>query len=129
MAGQGHFHWNELMTWDLEKAKAFYGATLGWTFSDMPMPGGFTYTLAKAGETVVGGMMQMTEEMGFAGLPEHWFAYIEVDDVDDCLSKAAAAGGHIARPAFDVEGVGRIGILHDANKAGIGLITPTSQDE
>jgi uncharacterized protein len=39
MAAHGTFNWNELMTRDVAKAKAFYGATLGWTFSDMPMQG------------------------------------------------------------------------------------------
>ena len=40
MADHGTFYWNELMTRDAEKAKAFYGATLGWTFDAMPMPEG-----------------------------------------------------------------------------------------
>ena len=46
MAAHGTFNWNELMTHDVAKAKAFYGATLGWTFSDMPMQAGGVYTLA-----------------------------------------------------------------------------------
>jgi predicted enzyme related to lactoylglutathione lyase len=32
MASHGHFHWNELMTKDAERAKRFYGGTIGWTF-------------------------------------------------------------------------------------------------
>jgi predicted enzyme related to lactoylglutathione lyase len=39
----GSFHWNELLTRDPEKAKKFYGGTIGWTFGGMPMPDG-TYT-------------------------------------------------------------------------------------
>ncbi len=35
MAEHGTFCWNELMTRDAEKAKAFYAATLGWTFAAM----------------------------------------------------------------------------------------------
>ena len=34
----GSFYWNELMTRDAEKAKKFYGDTIGWTFEAMPMP-------------------------------------------------------------------------------------------
>ena len=45
----GHFHWNELMTRDVEKAKKFYADTMGWTFDAMPMPDGGTYSLAMAG--------------------------------------------------------------------------------
>ena len=36
----GHFYWNELMTRDAEKAKKFYGNTVGWTFEAMTMPDG-----------------------------------------------------------------------------------------
>ncbi len=36
----GHFYWNELMTRDADKAKKFYGASVGWTFEAMPMPDG-----------------------------------------------------------------------------------------
>ncbi len=28
----GNFYWNELMTRDAEKAKKFYGDTIGWKF-------------------------------------------------------------------------------------------------
>ena len=127
MAGHGIFHWNELMTWDVEKAKAFYGATLGWTFEAMPMPGGFTYTVAKCGDKFAGGMMEMSKEMGFDGVPENWFAYVEVDDVDACVTKVEASGGSVVRPGFDIEGVGRIAIIRDTNNASIGLITPENR--
>ena len=36
----GTFCWNELMTHDAEKAKAFYSKTVGWAFDAMPMVGG-----------------------------------------------------------------------------------------
>ena len=40
MTEHGHFHWNELTTRDIERAKKFYADTLGWTFESMPMPEG-----------------------------------------------------------------------------------------
>ena len=51
----GNFYWNELMTRDVEKAKKFYGDTIGWTFDAMPMPDG-TYWVAKMGDKPVGGL-------------------------------------------------------------------------
>ena len=60
MAENGTFYWNELMTNDLDRAKAFYGAALGWTFEAMPMPEGSTYWVAKQGDRPVGGLMDMT---------------------------------------------------------------------
>ena len=126
MGGHGTFHWNELMTRDVEKSKAFFGATLGWTFDEMPMPMGFNYTLAKSGDTIVGGMMPMQGEQ-FEGHPERWVSYIEVDNVDARVAKVEAAGGTVLSPGFDVEGVGRIAIIQDASGVMIGLITPAAQ--
>ncbi len=125
--GHGRFHWNELMTRDVEKAKAFYGDCLGWTFDGMPMPDG-TYWIIKAGDDFAGGMMEMTPERGIPDdAPVTWMSYIEVDDIDARLEKVAAAGGKIARPAFDVPGVGRIAMVEDATGAMIGWITPAEQ--
>ncbi len=127
MPGHGSFHWNELMTHDVEKAKTFYGDCLDWTFEGMPMPDG-TYWIIHSGEAFVGGMMEMSESRGFPDdAPTHWMSYIEVDDIDARLKKVADAGGEIMRPAFDVPGVGRIALLRDAVGAMIGWITPAQQ--
>jgi predicted enzyme related to lactoylglutathione lyase len=47
----GNFAWHELYTRDVEAAKAFHAATVGWTFEGMPMPEqNRTYWVAKAGD-------------------------------------------------------------------------------
>ena len=45
MAAHGHFHWNELMTRDIDRAKKFYADTLGWTYEAMQSLDGSTYWL------------------------------------------------------------------------------------
>ena len=115
MTDHGHFHWNELTTRNVAKAKEFYGKTLDWTFEDMAMPDG-TYTLCKSGDAMVGGMFEMQGPQ-FDGMPEQWFACIAVDDVDARLAKLTAEGGAIHRPPFEVPGVGRIAIVGDPNGA------------
>lgn len=122
MSLHGIFHWNELMTRDVEKAKDFYGKTLGWTVDEMDMGGGMTYYMWKNGDQMVGGMMGMGPEMD--GIPEHWFAYIAVDDVDARLKKVKAEGGTVVREPFDVPGVGRIAILQAPGGAAQGWMTP-----
>ena len=119
----GHFYWNELMTRDAEKAKKFYGTTIGWTFEAMPMPDGGTYWVAKMGDQYVGGLFPLTSPQ-FDGVPESWMAYLAVDDVDARVKKAVAAGAKLMRPIFDIKGVGRIAILTEPGGAGIGWITP-----
>ncbi|MBM3524186.1 MAG: VOC family protein [Alphaproteobacteria bacterium] len=121
----GTFAWNELMTGDVERAKAFYSASLGWTFERFP-GGDMVYWVAKAGDKPVGGVMAM-EGAAPPGTPPHWFAYIEVDNVDKRVAKVAAAGGKVLRPCFDVPGVGRIAIVQDATGAAIGWITSAAR--
>ena len=125
MTAHGNFHWNELMTRDVEKAKKFYGSTIGWTFDGMPMPTG-TYWVAMMGDKPVGGLFALSSPQ-FDGVPESWMAYLAVDDVDARVAKATAAGAKLMRPIFDVPGVGRIAILTEPGGAGIGWMTPVNR--
>ena len=122
----GKVWWNELNTRDVEGAKAYYAATLGWSFDTMPMPEtGGDYTVAKMGDQMVGGMFDITGMPGMDEVPPHWFTYFAVDDVDAAAAATEAAGGSIQRPSFDVEGVGRIAIVQDPTGAMLGLMTPS----
>ena len=121
----GKFHWNELMTRDVVRAKKFYAETLGWSFDPMPMPSGSTYWIAKMGDEFVGGIFDIRGP-DYAGVPEGWMPYIAVDDVDARAKKAVSAGAKIMKPAFDVPNVGRIVILQEPGGAGIGWITPAN---
>jgi len=119
----GHFYWNEFLARDIDRAKKFYGENIGWTFESMPMPDGNTYWVAKQSGEPVGGMFVMNLP---DHVPEHWFSYIAVDDVDTRTKKAQAAGAKLMRPIFDVPGVGRIAILEQPGGAGVGWMTPVS---
>jgi len=125
MASHGHFHWNELLTRDAERAKKFYAQTVGWTFDAMAMPEGATYWVAKMGDKPVGGIFP-TNRPGFEQVPEAWMSYLAVDDVDARVEKAKVAGAKLMRPIFDIANVGRIAILTEPGGAGIGWITPAS---
>jgi predicted enzyme related to lactoylglutathione lyase len=128
MTPHGQFYWNELMTRDPASAKRFYGETLGWTFDDMPMPDGTTYSVAKAGGQNAGGIFDATAHLD-ADAPESWMAYIAVDDVDAAIEAARARGATILREPFDVPGVGRIAMLTDPHGAAMGWMTPAPAPE
>jgi predicted enzyme related to lactoylglutathione lyase len=125
MTEHGAVHWNELNTRNVSKAKEFYKKTLGWNYDDMPMGGGMpgTYTIIKSGDKMVGGMFEMNGPM-FEGIPENWFTYFAVDDIDKMLKKVKDAGGMVIRDPFDVANVGRIAIIRDSNGAAQGWMTP-----
>jgi uncharacterized protein len=121
----GSFHWNELMTRDVERAKRFYRDTIGWSFDSMPMEDGRTYWLAQLDGRPVAGVFPLDAPQ-FAGVPESWMPYLAVDDVDKRVEKAVKAGAQLMRPIFDVPGVGRIAMLTEPGGAGIGWMTPAS---
>lgn len=126
-SAHGFFHWNELLTTDVEKAKAFYAQTLGWSYDEMPMPDGNTYFVAIKEDEPIGGLMKMPAAVP-AGTPPHWLSYIEVDDIDEQLAKTQQAGGTVLRPAFEVPEVGRIAVIGDPTGAVVGLIMPTQYE-
>lgn len=128
MTAHGAFAWNELNTRDVKKAKDFYGKTLGWTFEDMPMGPGQTYSIIKSNGEMVGGIFKMEGPM-FEGVPENWFAYIAVDDVDKLMEPVKDAGGKVIREPWDVPTVGRIAIVQDSNGAVSGWMVPAPQAE
>lgn len=106
----GRFHWNELMTHDVERAKLFYRDCIGWHFDSMPMADGRTYWCAMLDGKPVAGIFPL-DTPEFAGVPEGWMPYLAVDDVDKRVATAVKAGAQLMRPIFDVPGVGRIAIL------------------
>lgn len=121
----GEIHWTELMTRDVDAAKAYYTETCGWQWQTMPMEEGAEYHVAMRGDQMVAGAMDMTAMPGLEETPPHWFTYLAVDDVDAATARTAELGGQIIRPCFDVAGVGRIAIVTDPSGAAIGLMTPS----
>jgi predicted enzyme related to lactoylglutathione lyase len=126
MTPHGSFHWNELMTRDVETAKRFYEQAIGWTFEGMPMEheNGSTYWVAMSGGKPVGGIFDTTGHEGMENIPENWFAYLAVDDIDKRCRQAEEAGGSVVRGPFDVAGVGRIAILRQPGGGMVGWMTP-----
>jgi predicted enzyme related to lactoylglutathione lyase len=122
----GAFSWCELTTADPEAAKKFYTELLGWTAEEMPMEG-MTYTVLKAGEEGVGGIMPVPPEA--QGTPAHWGAYITVNDVDAVAKKAQELGAKTLVPLTDVPDVGRLYTFQDPQGAVISVITYADMDQ
>jgi len=122
----GAFCWNELATRDVEGATKFYCDLLGWTAS-VDNSVGSPYTIFKKGETMVAGMMGMTEEYG--DTPPHWMGYILVDDVDHAAKKTEELGGKVCVPPMDIPSVGRFTVITDPTGATISLIKFSTPSE
>ena len=120
----GAFSWCELLTTDANAAKRFYTELFGWATEDMAMEG-MTYTVVKAGDTGMGGIMSMPPQA--AGQPPHWAVYVTVDDVDATARKAEALGATTLIPPTDIPNVGRFFCFQDPQGAVISAITYVSQ--
>jgi predicted enzyme related to lactoylglutathione lyase len=115
----GSFCWNELLTRDMEKAKAFYGDLIGWTY-EKHEPSPTDYYLIQAKSGMNGGIMKMTEEFGDA--PPHWSVYFAVSDTDAIAKRVAELGGGVTVPPFDTP-VGKIAVLADPQGAHFSVIS------
>jgi predicted enzyme related to lactoylglutathione lyase len=121
----GAFTWNELITTDLDKSKAFYKAVFGWDAEDQGPPGGPpAYTEWKLAGRSVGGMMPKMPEMP-AEMPPNWGVYFAVADTDDTAKTAKELGGAILREPADIE-PGRFAVIADNVGAVFNVLTPKS---
>lgn len=117
----GSICWTELGTKDVRAAKKFYTELFGWKVSESKSAGGMDYSEIEIGGRQVGGMYQLTEQMG--NMPSHWISYIAVDDVDKTAERVTELGGKINMPIMDIPHVGRFCVITDPTGATIALIT------
>jgi len=124
MAMHGSFYWNELMTSEPDKAAGFYAALTGATVDTMQMDFAPYLVLMKEGKPM-GGIMGHVPDA--PPMPNHWFSYMAVDDVDAAVARIREVGGMIHREPFDIPMVGRIAIIADNTGAPLGIITPVER--
>jgi predicted enzyme related to lactoylglutathione lyase len=118
---QGTPNWVDIQTTDQEAAKSFYGQLLGWTFEDMAMPDGASYSMAHKEDSKVAAIAPQSPDMKAMGAPPAWNTYLAVDDVDAAAGRVAAAGGQLAMEPFDVMEAGRMAFVLDPGGAGVAL--------
>jgi len=115
----GRFVWYDLMTTDPAAAVSFYTRVTGWGTTEWPGP--MPYTMWTAGETSIGGVMQLPPD---AGAPPHWLAYIGAPDTDAVARQAGALGGRTLVTPNDIPSVGRFAVLQDPQGAVFAVYTP-----
>jgi predicted enzyme related to lactoylglutathione lyase len=120
-SSKGKFVWRELMSSDLEGARAFYGGLFGWSWSKMDMPN-MEYWVAAAGPEMVCGLMGQLE----APHP-FWASYLGVDELDAAVVTVTEAGGEICMPPTDIPGTGRFSLVKDPTGANVMLFEGSDQ--
>ncbi len=123
----GSFVWYDQMSNDLAGAETFYTQVVGWTLAPNTM-NDQRYTLLKAGDAMVGGLMPIPEDAAQMGVQPAWMGYIAVDDVKAYADKVTAAGGTIHRPPTEIPNVGTFAVAGDPHGAGFLLFKGNSNE-
>jgi len=116
----GRFVWYELMTTDMEAAKAFYTEVVGWGAQDASTPG-MAYTLFTAGGVSISGLMGLSEDARKSGLRPSWLGYVGVNDVDATADRLIELGGGVHVPPTDIPNISRFSVAVDPQMATIAL--------
>ena len=114
--------WTELMTTDAGAAQRFYTSLFEWTADTSDMGKGVFYTQFMNKGAAVGGMMQISADMG--PIPPHWRPYFQVEDCDQTTTRATGLGSQVQVPPTDIPSVGRFSILADPQGAAFALLRP-----
>ena len=120
---QNPFIWHDLMTPDVEAAKKFYGAVVGWTFTSQME----NYTVTNVDGAGMGGIMATPEDM--KNMPPTWTGYVYTPDVDATCAEAVKLGGKIYKQAWDVTEVGRMAVIGDPTGPGLMVMQPFSTEQ
>ncbi len=116
--------WVDLSTTDLDAAKKFYSAVLGWKdYAEGPEETGH-YTMPRIKDQNIAGMMAQGEDEKGMGVPPHWNTYVRVDSADAAAKKAKELGAMVVVEPMDVMDVGRMAVFLDPEGAGICVWQP-----
>ncbi len=107
----GAFIWDELITSDLAKSKAFYSEVFSWGWG-----GSDEYAEAQVAGRTIGGVMPRRADIP-AEVPDFWQVYFGATDVDADVKKATSLGATVIVPPTDIPNTGRFSVLADPQGA------------
>ena len=112
--------WVDVMTSDVDGARAFYCQLFGWEAEepDEEFAGYFNFT--KDGVRVAGGFRTMPG----AAMPDVWSVYLAVDDAKKTVEAVTANDGQVISGAMDVGDLGTMAVVTDSGGAVIGMWQP-----
>lgn len=119
--------WVEYSARDTKLAAEFYPQVFGWNVQQTDVTSE-EYLVLKApgGEQEFGALMRndsLPEEH-----PPYWGIYFAVSDADAVAAKTTDLGGTLLMPPTDMENVGRIAVMTDAEGAGFAILQPAPRE-
>lgn len=120
----GLISWTDLSVPDVESAKAFYTALMGWEVEDLYVGGRRVYTMFHKDGKKAAGLGQQSVDVQRRGIPPMWTTYINVDDVAAVARAFGEHGGHLIVTPMDVQDSGRMAYGLDPVGAPVGFWQP-----
>jgi predicted enzyme related to lactoylglutathione lyase len=120
VAGEtGAMCWNELLSPDIETSGRFYRGVFDWSSDRVDTSADSSYTIFKAGTTMIGGMMARPARL--KDVPPHWLTYFGVEDCDAAAKKVEHLGGKVLQPPTDIPNIGRFAVCQDGQGAAFAI--------
>lgn len=123
----GKVVWHDLLTEDPVAARRFYGELFGWTFEDVDIGGGKTYTVIRHRGQPIAGLVDAR------GIDEgvnvsRWVPIVSVDDLQQAVAHARANGAPVFQEPLEVPQRGRMAVIADNQGAVLTLLQSIAGD-
>jgi predicted enzyme related to lactoylglutathione lyase len=122
----GQFVWHDLVTDDVDGAKAFYGALFGWRFDDVRSEAGL-YSVVRRNGRAIGGIVAIDDADANVA-SARWLSLMSVDDIDAAVRIVEGAGGEVLAGPRDNPTRGRMVLVADPQGAQVVLVRSVGGD-
>jgi hypothetical protein len=106
----------ELSASDPQAAGEFYSKLFGWQVQTDEK---YNYVMFQPGDGPGGGFNAVGEQTKAGEV----IVYVDCDDIDSTLARAATLGATVIQPKMEIPGVGWIGVFKDPTGNPVGLYT------
>ena len=110
---ENNFIFCDLSTYDFDVAKDFYSKIFGWTYHDA----GNGYSVAHLSDDEISGLYETPQKFKEMKMPSFWMSYIQVNNLQETVSKARELGG-IIELVDENSPIGQIALIRDPLGAG-----------
>ncbi|MCF7983673.1 MAG: VOC family protein [Thiohalocapsa sp.] len=123
----GKIVWHDLLSEDPAAARRFYGGLFGWTFDDVDVGGGKTYTVVRHRGRAIAGLVD-----GRGSNPDvnvsRWIPVLSVTDLDQSVAYARANEAPVFQSPVFLAQRGRMAVIGDPEEAVLTLLQSNTGD-
>jgi len=123
----GKVVWHDLLTEDPTAARRFYAGLFGWTFREVGLGRGQSYTVIKHDGRIIGGLVDARRIGGDVNV-SRWIPVLSVSDMAAAVAAVRAAGGTVYQAPLDIPQRGSVAVVADPQGAVLTLLEPRGGD-